>query len=110
MAMPQPLAGATMVPVTKSPESDLKFQRASWRSRLRIPAFATRHPVEPDLPIVPPLESPPAFPAPASSEPIHLSVLVSMPMPPVRWVTQRENGEPPVVELGVTKVQYAPGL
>jgi len=102
-----PLAGTTMVPVTKSPESDMRFQRASRRSRLRIPAFAARHPVEPDPP---PSEPPPAFPAPAPSDPIHLSVLVSMPMPPVPWMIQRENGGPPVVELGVAKLEYTPGL
>ncbi|KAH9958111.1 hypothetical protein BC827DRAFT_1269726 [Russula dissimulans] len=105
-----PLAGATMVLVTKSPESGVRFERAPQRSQLRIPAFATRPSVVPDPSTVPPLEASIAFPAPAPSKPIHLSVLVSMPTPPVPWMDQRENGGPPVVELGVTKAEYAPGL
>jgi hypothetical protein len=43
-----------------------------------------------------------------SFEPIHLAVLVSMPMPPARWKVAHRTGGPPVVEFGVTNVECAP--
>jgi hypothetical protein len=113
----QPVGGATFVPVTETP-AHVKSQspRASWRSQLRIPFFGSRRrSVRPDprsnTLTTPSLEAPLApTPSPVSSEPIQLSVLISMPIPPTHGTPENQNRSegPPLVELGVTQVKYAP--
>jgi hypothetical protein len=99
----QPVAGATVVPVTNTPEHDVNFQRlASWRSRVRFSPHRNHRPIVADpSPIVPSMEPPASSPAP-----MHLTFLISMPTPMTRTKVGQENGGPPVVELGVAQVSY----
>lgn len=105
--MVQPVAGTTLVPATEPPAKFLSSQHTSWRSQLPIPFLGSRRSDPPSTaPTTPSLE-PPA-PPPHSSEPIHLSVLISMPMPPAYGKVEHSNGGPPVVEFGIAQVGYAP--
>ncbi|KAH9957262.1 hypothetical protein BGW80DRAFT_1257369 [Lactifluus volemus] len=110
-----PVGGSTFVLVTETP-AYVKSQspRASWWSQLRIPFFGSRRrSVRPDprstTLTTPSLEEPLA-PTPVSSEPIQISVLISMPIPPTHGTPENQNRSdgPPLVELGVTQVKYAP--
>jgi len=103
-----PVAGATMVPVDETPADDVRFGRlASWPARLRFsPNRSRRQPpivtVADSSPTLPSTEPPP----PLSPEPVHLTVLISMPTPFAHTKAGQENGGPPVVELGVAQVAY----
>jgi len=49
-------------------------------------------------------------PPPPSPEPVHLTVLISMPTPFAHAKAGHENGGPPVVELGVAEAAYTPNV
>jgi hypothetical protein len=97
----QPVAGVTSVPAHEA-----KSQHpASRQPRLRFPHPGTR-PAAPNLPpTTPPLES-----LASSSNPIYLTVLVSMPSPRAHGKPRQGNGGPPVVELGVAEVTCKPDV
>jgi len=101
----QPVAGTTMVPVKETPADDVRFGRlTSWPSRLRFSPNRSRRqpPIVADAsPTLPSTEPPPPPP-----EPVHLTVLISMPTPFAHTKAGQENGGPPVVELGVAQVAY----
>ena len=96
----QPVAGVTSVPVHEA-----KSQRPSAfrQPRPRFPPVGTRHPIAPNSPnsTALPLESPVP-----SSNPVYLTVLVSMPMPRAHEDAKQVKGSggPPIVELGVAEV------
>jgi hypothetical protein len=95
----QPVAGVMSVPAHEAKSQ----QPTSRQPRLRFPHPGTR-PAAPNLPpTVPPLESL------ASSNPIYLTVLVSMPSPRAHENARQDNG-PPVVELGVAEVTCTPNV
>lgn len=95
-AMGQPVAGIASVPADEA-----KSQQVSRQSRLRFPRTGTR----PAAPTAPPLES-----LASSSNPIYLTVLVSMPSPRAHEKLKQGNGGPPVVELGVAEVTCTPSV
>ena len=70
---------------------------------MRFPRAETRHAVAPNSPnsTALPLESPVP-----SSNPVYLTVLVSMPMPRAHEDAKqvKGNGGPPIIELGVAEV------
>jgi hypothetical protein len=91
----QPVAGVTSVPAHEAKSQ----QPASRQPRLRFPNPGTR-PAAPNLPpTTPPLES-----LASSSNPIYMTVLVSMPSPRAHERARQGNAGPPVVELGVAEV------
>ena len=98
-----------MVPIEETPVDDVMFRRlTTWPSRLRFSSCRTRHQppiVEDASPTLPSTELPPPSP-----EPVHLTVLISMPTPLVHVKAGQENGGPPVVELGVAEVAYTPNV
>ena len=105
----QPVAGATLVPITKISTDDVKSQRPSF-GRLRLPTFGDRRPTASDL-----LQTTPSLERPASpSEPLHLTVLISMPTPHAGKAGQdnkNNNGPSAVaVELGIAQVAYTPNV
>ncbi|KAI0295178.1 hypothetical protein B0F90DRAFT_1820666 [Multifurca ochricompacta] len=112
-----PIAGATLVPdatpTPNTPDDNLTSwsRSTSWRSRLRrissLISGTGRRPSNP--PLTPALNDPPALPlSPAlPSAPVHLAVLISMPVPPPRGTLHRSNSGPPIVEFGVTHVAQA---
>ncbi|KAN0123595.1 hypothetical protein V8E52_002927 [Russula decolorans] len=90
-----PVAGVTSVPAHEAKSQ----QPASRQPRLRFPNPGTR-PAAPNLPpTTPPLES-----LASSSNPIYMTVLVSMPSPRAHERARQGNAGPPVVELGVAEV------
>lgn len=96
-----------MVPVTKTPEHDVNFQRlASWRSRLGFSPYRNHRPIVAEASLIDPSMEP-AAPSPA---PMHLTFLISMPTPLARTKAGQGNGGPPVVELGVAEVPYTPNV
>jgi len=98
-----------MVPVKETPADDVTFRRlTSWPSRLRFSSRRSRHQppiVEDASPTLPSTDPPPPSP-----EPVHLTVLISMPTPFAHAKAGHENGGPPVVELGVAEVAYTPNV
>ncbi|KAH8986468.1 hypothetical protein EDB92DRAFT_2116410 [Lactarius akahatsu] len=124
-----PVAGGTLVPVTQQTLGPLRGSVGSWRTSwsarrlLRVPFLGRRHqstgpPTTPDHPSRAPtitaglassLELPVSSPSSPRlpSEPVHLAVLISMPIRTARWRAEHENGGAPVVEFGVTRVAYA---
>jgi hypothetical protein len=96
----QPVAGIMSVPAHEAKSQ----QPTSRQPRLRFPHPGTR-PAAPNLPpTTPPLES-----LASSSNPIYLTVLVSMPSPRAYENARQDNG-PPVVELGVSEVTCTPNV
>ena len=88
---------------------DVRFRRlTSWPTRLRFSPNRSRRqlPIVADAsPTLPSMEPPPPSP-----EPVHLTVLISMPTPFSHMKTAQEYGGPPVVELGVAEVAYTPNV
>jgi hypothetical protein len=97
----QPLAGETSVPAHEA-ESQHPVPR---QPRLRFPHPGTRPPAPNLPPTTPQLES-----LATSSNPIYLTVLVSMPSPWSHEKSRQGNGEPPVVEFGVAEVTCTPDV
>lgn len=95
----QPVAGTTSVPAHEANSQ----HPAPRQSRLRFSHPGTRPPAPNLPPSTPPLES-----LVSSSNPIYLTVLVSMPSPYEK--PRQGNGGPPVVEFGVAEVTYTPNL
>src|SRR6266581_1290384 len=89
-----------MVPVEETPVDDVMFRcLISWPSRLRFSSRRSRQQppiVEDASPTLPSTEPPPPSP-----EPVHLTVLISMPTPFAHAKAGHENGGPPVVELRI---------
>lgn len=96
----QPVAGVTSVPAHEA-----KSQHSvSRQPRLRFPRTTGTRPAASNLPpTAPPLES-----LASSSNPIYLTVLISMPSPRAHEKPRQDNGGPPVVELGVAEVACKP--
>lgn len=111
-----PVAGATLVPVTRQTITPLR--RASWHLRC-LSSYGRGHqfiapPTAPDVPSRTPvtattasLETPESSPPVPPPEPVSLAVLISMPTRTARTRAEQEFGGPPVVEFGVAHVSYA---
>ncbi|KAN0141571.1 hypothetical protein V8E53_000033 [Lactarius tabidus] len=111
-----PVAGATLVPVTRQTIAPLR--RASWHpgwlSRFGR-GQSTGPPAAPEDTLrTPPaaattgsLETPESSPPPPPPEPVSLAVLISMPTRTARGRAENDVRGPPVVEFGVAHVSYA---
>ncbi|KAH9969827.1 hypothetical protein BC827DRAFT_1163146 [Russula dissimulans] len=93
LAMPGPISDLKSQPQPQHP--------TAWRSRLHFPSLGSRV-----------SSNPPQTPHPSesltpmtSSPPAQLTVLIAM---PTHGEARKEKEGPPVVELGVTWVSYAP--